>query len=105
MAVDDNGNSTRKSLPYFDLPKHMRKVLYHDLVRDLLILHVRSAVALPPEPILNDVGLYISSLSCLLDPYTKNGEECVLTPTPKGQFGKTSKLQQQEPKDDEREAG
>jgi hypothetical protein len=45
---NDSGKSARKLLPCFDLPKHVRKVLYNDLVRNLLMLHVRLAVTRPP---------------------------------------------------------
>jgi hypothetical protein len=96
MAVDDNGNSARKPLPYFDLPKHVRKVLYDDLVCNGLMLHVRSAAALPPKPILNDVGLYILSLTYLLDPYAKSGKGGVPVLKPKRRFNENSKLQWQE---------
>jgi hypothetical protein len=95
MAVDDNRHSARKSLPYFDLPRHVRKVLYSDLVRNLLMLHVRSAAALPPEPILNDVGFYISSLRYLLDLYARSGKDGVPVLKPKRRFDENSKLLQQ----------
>jgi hypothetical protein len=65
------GNSARKQLPYFDLPKHVRKVLYNNFIHNfehLHSIHVRLTAALPPESIPNGVGLYILSSRYLLDP-------------------------------------
>jgi hypothetical protein len=73
---NDDGSSERKQLPYFDFPKHGRKVLYSDLihiVEHLPMLHICSAAAIPPDPIVNAVRLYISSLRYFLDPYARSG--------------------------------
>jgi hypothetical protein len=69
-------------------------VLYTGLVQNFEHLHARSAAPAPPEPILNAVCLYISSLKYLLDPHARSGEEGVLTP--RRRFDENSKLQQQE---------